>query len=455
MRRLIFISLLALAACTPKSIPAPTVSTPRFPEFITPVLPPELSGGPMAMSQDRGWRFLQAGDLRNAEHEFLVALKASPAFFPAEAGLGYVQLARMDAKAALAHFERVLGQQSRDLSALVGRAQALLTLERETDALAAFEAVLAVDPSLTDVARRVDVLRFRSQQEALNQARGAAQAGRFQEAASLYAKAIASSPDSPFLYRELAGVERQLGDDDRALEHFRRAIALEPDDVKPLVQIGEILEARADFEGAAKAYGEALASGPNPDVEARLDGVRTRIELARLPEQYRAIDSAAQITRGDLAALIGVRLGLLLRPASGQETVLVTDIRNSWAATWILLVARAGVMEPFANHAFQPETVVRRVDLAQVVSRLLTKLAEQTPTQPHAWQSARLAFSDLADGHLAYPAASAAVASGVMAIEPNDSFQPSRVVTGQEASDTIGRLEVMSRNALSTEKNAR
>jgi hypothetical protein len=32
----------------------------------------------------------------------------------------------------------------------------------------------------------------------------------------------------------------------------------------------------------------------------------------RLPVEYRAIDGAAQITRGDLAALIGVRLAGLL-----------------------------------------------------------------------------------------------------------------------------------------------
>ena len=77
-------------------------------------------------------------------------------------------------------------------------------------------------------------------------------------------------------------------------------------------------------------------------------------------------------------------------------------------------VARAGVMEPFANHAFQPRTVVRRTDLAQAAARLLARIAAQNPARAKAWDAARLKFSDLSPSHLAYPAASVAVASGVM-----------------------------------------
>ena len=71
-------------------------------------------------------------------------------------------------------------------------------------------------------------------------------------------------------------------------------------------------------------------------------------------------------------------------------------------------------MEPFANHAFQPRAVVRRIDLAQAVGRLLARVAAANPARAQAWESARLKFADLAAGHLAYPAASVAVAAGVM-----------------------------------------
>ena len=278
-------------------------------------------------------------------------------------------------------------------------------------------------------------------------ARQAARAGRADEAVALYNRAIAGSPDSAFLYRELAAVENQQGTADRALEHFRKAVALEPGDAPSLVQMGDILDLRGSFDEAAKAYADALAVEPDDKVRAKLEGARARAEVARLPEEYRAIGRASQITRADLAALVGVRLARLLQISRRGVSVVITDIRNNWAANWILIAVRAGVMEPFDNHTFQPRTAVKRIDLAQVVSRLLAKVAEAAPGQANAWQSARLKFPDLAAGHLAYPAASAAVASGVMTTGANNSFQPSRSVGGQEAIDVIGRLEVMARAA--------
>ena len=58
-----------------------------------------------------------------------------------------------------------------------------------------------------------------------------------------------------------------------------------------------------------------------------------------------------------------------------------------------------------------------------------------------AWESARMKFSDLSAGHLAYPAASIAVAAGVMTLGPEASFQPTRPISGEEAAAAIGRIE--------------
>ena len=164
---------------------------------------------------------------------------------------------------------------------------------------------------------------------------------------------------------------------------------------------------------------------------------------ARLPSEYRAIDQSPQITRADLAALIGVRFASLLQAGRRPDVAVVTDVRTSWASTWIMAVIRAGIMEPFPNHAFQPSAPVRRIDLAQVVSRLLARVAVNGPEPASAWQSARLMFSDLSVGHLQYPEASVAVASGVLAVGPDNSFQPSRPVSGAEAVDAFGRVEAL------------
>ena len=443
MRKCALALLVLVSACAPKIPPAPVVTVPKFPEFVQPPIPPAFANSPVAATFMRGWAFLQTGDLKTAEREFLVAATAAPSFHPAETSLGYVELARKDAKAALPHFDRVLESEQANVPALLGRAQALLALNREPDALASFEAALAADSTLTDVRRRVEVLKFRSLEQHIARARDLVRQGRFDEAAQAYATAIASSPDSSFLYREIAGVERQKGNLDAALADFRKALALDPTDARSLEQIGDVLETQNDLEGAEKSFADALALEPNPAVEKKLEAVRDRIAVSLLPAEYRAIDEAPQITRGDLAALIGIRLAPLLQTARSREAVLITDARAHWAATWIMMVARAGIMEPFANHTFQPRSVVRRTELAQAVARLLGRLGAQHAAQAKAWDAARLKFSDLSPGHLAYPAASMAVAAGVMKTEPENSFQPARAVTGPEAVEAIGRLEAL------------
>jgi tetratricopeptide (TPR) repeat protein len=446
MRKLVLAALVFLSACAPKIVPAPIVTAPKYPEFQRPAVPPALAGSAADESHSRGWAFLQTDDLRAAEREFAFALRMTPAFYPAETSLGYVELARKDAKAALPHFDRALELQPQhaDVSAFIGRGESLLALGREGDALAAFEAAVAADPPQTELARRVEVLKFRRVEQGLARARDAARAGRLDEASAAYTTAIASSPDSPFLYRELAAVERQKSNPDAALADFRKAISLDPSDAKSIVQVGEILEDGGDAAGAEKAYVEALAIEPNADVEKRLENIRARSALARLPAEYRAIEQASQITRADLAALIGIRLGALLQGGRRSgDAALITDVRNNWASTWIVAVARAGVMDPFANHAFQPRTVVRRTELAQAVARLLARIAAQNPARAKSWESARLKFSDLSPSHLAYPAVSAAVASGVLKTAGENSFLPSKPVTGGEAIEAIGKIEAL------------
>jgi tetratricopeptide (TPR) repeat protein len=435
--------LAAVSACAPKTVALPVVAAPRFPEFVKPNVPADLVFDPAAMNQERAWIFLQAGDIKNADREVTASLKRSPAFYPAEATGGYVELAQKDAKSALTRFDRALAGRSTYAPALFGKGEALVALNREEEAIEAFRSALAADASLSDLARRIEVLKFRTVQRDVAAARQAAGSGKIDDALEAYRVVIAHSPDTGFLYRELAMIERKQGDGNTALEHFRKAADLDPSDTTSLVQIAELLEARDDVDGALAAYARALALEPDARLEARRNALLTRLEMASLPEQYRAIEAAAQITRGDLAALVGIRLATLLEVTSPRDVGVITDIRGHWAEPWILAVTRSGILDAFANHTFQPRSVVRRVDFAQAITRLLAKVALVAPTQARKWANARGRFTDIAAGHLAYPAASSAIAAGVMTTTPEGAFEPTRVVTGIEAIETLENVRAM------------
>jgi tetratricopeptide (TPR) repeat protein len=439
--------LLGLAAgCSSKVPPALPAApgAPRFPEFVFPGAPERLGPPEVGAAHDLGWQSLQAGDLKAAERNFTAALRLSPGFYPSEAGLGYLALARKDNKEAAEHFDRVLAANAGYAPALAGRGEALLTLGQREQALASFEAAIAADPRLATLRSRIEVLRFRGLQDDVDAARRAADAGRLAEARVMYERTIVASPDSPFLYRELANVEKREGNLEKALEHVQKAAAMNPAEPRNFVTMAEIYEAQADYPKAIDAYLAASALEPSDAIDARIEALREKAAFAAMPEDYKAIEASPTVTRAQLAALFGVRLADLLKSAPRPNAVVITDMRGNWAAPWIMAVARAGLMEVYPNHTFQPNAIVRRDDLAQAASKALALLAASNPKVAASIKNARGRFPDVPQGHLSYQAASVAVESGVMTATADGTFQLSRPVSGAEALAAIAKLEELS-----------
>jgi tetratricopeptide (TPR) repeat protein len=345
----------------------------------------------------------------------------------------------------LAHFDRALGADPAYAPALAGRGEALLVSGRHDAALEAFQKALAVDPGLTSLRSRVDVLKFRGVQQHIESARKAAEGGKAEDARREYLAAIAASPESAFLYRELAAVERKAGDAASSLVHAEQAAALDPSDVRALTLIAELREAKGEWAKAADAYAAAHAVEPSDALAARIDAMREKAALEALPAEYRSIEASPTLTRAQLAALLGVHLDDLIRRGRSANAAVMTDLRGHWAAPWILAVTRARIMEPFANHTFQPGGQVRRVDLAQAVSRVLALIATEKPRLAARWTDARPRFSDVGPGHLNYPAAARAVSAGIMTPFKGDSFQLTGPVTGAEAADAVSKLAALAR----------
>lgn len=430
---------MTLAACAARTTTPAAPPTPQFPDFVFPaVTDPALAS--FAEQQRASWQWLQSGDLRAADRGFSGILRTRPAFAPAESGLGYVALARRQAADAVERFDRALAHQPGYASALAGRGQALAALGRDAEALASYEAAFAADPSL-DLGARIEVLRFKGAGDAVAEARRAAERGHLDDARDLYVKAIAASPDSAFLYRELGTIELEAGREAEALEQLRKAVTLDAADAKAQSLIGDLLAKQGQYEGAASAYAAAQALEPTLELEQKVEDARRRAEVSRLPAEYQAMATSAEVTRGDVAAALGARLGQQLSPLKARQGVLITDIRGHWAATWILAVVRAGIMDPLPNHTFQSRQRVRRADLAQTVGRVLNAIAVQRPSAATAWRTARLTMTDVSPGHPAYPAISQAVAAGVLPLGPDEVFQPGRPVTGAELVAAVNRLE--------------
>jgi tetratricopeptide (TPR) repeat protein len=444
LRAASLIMMVTLAGCAAKTA-RPTTTGPVFPQFPFPTVPETLESADQAAAQGHreAWGMLQGGNARAAARKFSSVVKDAPSFYPADAGLGYSALAQHDYRSALNGFDKALVAAPDYLPALLGRAEALEATNQIADAVAALDAIVRVDPSRTDLRTRADSLRFRGIEDLVAQARKAQQSGKLDEARGAYGRAIQSSPDSAFLYRELAGVEKQANQLERAEEQVQTALRLDPRDAAAHVFAAEIADARGNLKVALDEYQKARDAGDRPDLADRVRDVERRLAIASMPDAFRAIGTAPQVTRADLAVLIGVHLDAWLTQLPQVAPGLMTDIRDHWAERWILTVTRAGLMEVYQNHTFQPDTPVDRATLARVVSRALNLLAARDEGLARRWQQAQPTFNDLPPTHVSYPAAALAVAAGLLQNGADNNFEPTRPVSGSEAVAAVGRLETM------------
>ena len=431
---------IVMAGCA-ASRPAAVVAMPsvlRFPAFPLPEIPASLgkAGDPafedLRMRHTSGWAHLQSGDLRAASRVFGALVKDAPGFYPALAALGFVDLANEDYGDAEPRFAAVVGINDSYLPAWVGRAEALLGMRRDADAIAAMERVLVLDPAREAVRTRLELVRFRLTQALLGSGQQARAAGRTDEAVTYFERALEQSPQSTMILNELARTEMAAGRLDNAEGHARRAAQAEPREAAWQALIGDVLEARGQIGAAAEAYARADVLDPGDEYRTRGRELRERAELAALPESFRRLATAETITRADVAAYVGIHLKDLVARAPVRATSVATDVRTNWAAAWILPVTRAGIMTVYPNHTFQPTTLVRRGDLATVMAVLVQLAGTARKADLSQWQAARPRFADLPASNVFYSASALVTAAGVMAPDATGRFSPTRPATGAE-----------------------
>ena len=436
----------AVSACA-ASRPAPgpaTPSVPRFAEYPLPEIPAGLVVADDVRSRHLdAWARLQAGDLRTASREFSAILKQTPSMYPAETGLGFVLLAGQDYGEAAPRFAAAVVANDGYLPAWVGRAEALVGLGQDDEAIRALERVLALDPAREAVRPRLELLRVRLTQSALGAGQQARAAGRHDEAVAHFERALAQAPDSTMILNELTRGELAAGRLDRAEAHARRALAVEPREADWQALLGDVLEARGLLQDAAEAYGRAELLEPSDQWRTRLRELRERAVLAALPASFRAVTSAETVTRADVAAYIGIHLRDIVEGAPVRVTTVATDVRTHWAAAWILPVTRAGIMAVFPNHTFQPATVVRRGDLATVMATLVPIVGATRQSDLTTWQAARPQFVDLPPSHVFYAASALAAAAGVMNADDAGRVNPTAPATGADLERAVQRIAAL------------
>ena len=407
----------------------------EFPDFVYPAAPAGLGEPAARAAPDAGWRYLQAGDYASAEREFAAIVKAAPGVLPGGSrpglcGAGPQGCAGGAARISIARWPTTPPTRRR------WPARATPLLGRTDRGCAGGFRGGAGGGSVADRLRsRVDVLRFRARSRTIAAARKAAEAGRLDEARGLRPRSrrrptarscIASSPGSS---GRPATTPRRWSTPQQAVDarSGRRARA-DPDRARCYEAQPRLDQGRRRVRRGERHRAVATRRRPRSTQMRETRGVRG--DARGVPrDRDRRRRSRARNSRRCSAS--GSRICCAARDAA--TPVVITDIRGNWAAPWILAVTRAGVMDAFPNHTFQPRRVVRRADLAQAVSRVLDADRQRRTRRRGEWRDAapdisgRAALASELSGGRRAPCRPASCAAR------RRRFQLSRPVTGAEA----------------------
>ena len=193
----------------------------------------------------------------------------------------------------------------RDIEILAARASALRQAGRVEEAIAAYRALLAARPGLAASWYNLGWLQR--------------QARRFEEALAAYAQALACGIDDPeevHLNRAVI-LSDHLGRPDDAAAELARALALSPDYVPALLNLGNLHEDRGDRDAARGSYARVLALEPgNVLALARSAGLTGADEAGPVVRELASALERSDLTPYDQADL-GFALGRL-RDAMGD-----------------------------------------------------------------------------------------------------------------------------------------
>jgi hypothetical protein len=164
--------------------------------------------------------------------------------------------------------------------------------------------------------------------------------------------------------------------------------------------------------------------------------MRRSLERESLPPQYLEIAEAERLTREQLAALLFIKLRPLLEAADFRGDVIATDIGGSWARVFIREVVGAEIMSVFSNHTFQPTGFVRRAELAVTLAAAVDALS----SEPVYRSNPQLDIRDVSPENVNYRSVALVVSLGLVEVDDEGRFEPTRFVSGPEAVKAVDIL---------------
>lgn len=431
---LLFILIFSLTACAP----AVQLNPPK-----TPLQHPARSANlPVSPDFNKGYAEYQKGNQPKARQEFEKILKKSPEYYAADLAISYTYLAEGAPDSAERYVRSALEKAPDYTQAHWILSQILEMKQDYAGAVEELNQVERLDPEYTGLEQTRKILHLKATEQYLTEARKLAESNPA-EALQYYEKAEALAPEISQIPLEIAQIYLKRGNCDEGLKYLEKSKEQLPDEPAVLIPYADCLYDLEDYQRALAIYEKVQSIAPDPAVESSLQKTRKRIEFLAMPREYQDISRTGEINRSQLAALMMTNLEFLQKYSS-EESIIVVDIFDHWAKSYIRQAVNLGLMEVYPNRTFQPWRAITKLELTRAAYRALQILETgEGKTLPPVDETLQF-IPDVSDSNINHTMIVKSISSGAVSLDADGRFHINRTVSGAEAMSMVNRLRVLS-----------
>jgi hypothetical protein len=338
-------------------------------------------------------RFLTGKEDSKVFDELTKTLKKHPELVPALLAQSYVDLYAGRYSEAERRFELVLSKNPSDVVALTYLADFAYARGNYVRAAEYYTRLKTVNTAASSLQMKSQRSLLLAMDSLLQGARRAIAENRSTDAQQLYQQALS-----------LAGHEPGLR------EQFSEALNPKTDEKTVALDLAPVA---------------VIESKPNVPIE----------DLGRWGSQidhFREIRLSESLTREQLAALLAGYFPELTQFRTSDDVL--ADVEQSWARQAIQLVVGVGLLDPRANHTFQPARTVTRGEFATVIARLTRLFSLPAQTTP------LIRPLDVVPGSTLYLELQPVLGYGLMTLDNAGNFNVRDAVRGEEAVNIAEKL---------------
>lgn len=385
-----------------------------------------------------GWKKLKEGNPREAIKNFEQSSTTDERLFVA---FGYAFLTQNKLEFARRNFEKALEINPGNLQAQFGLATMYELLNENKKAFQVYSKLRTLYPENAWVKVRYDSIKTSETENYLEQAELYKKEN--QEEAYIRALEAASwySPEMIDIKEKIADFFNSKQQYQQAVNQYEKVLEKLPYNQAILMKLADVYEKMNRFDSALVIYRKMQELRPGDlHISNKINELKIKFYESNLPPKFKNIYFKSDINREELAALLGHYFEKYLET---QPPVIITDIDGSFAQEYIIKVCTLKIMNLRPDHSFDRFSKINRAALAVVINALL-KYLEQNALRAYDMQFHPLEEiiepADISPLHKDYEAIKFLVNSGIMKLDEQNRFNPTRDVSPSEVLETIKKI---------------